>query len=1519
MEVSASNEEFNKSEHIIINESNISKDIPNCNEENEMHNREEEKNIKKHLQDCDATSKKSNCYSKELENNETCTTTLVNKSYSDNEINLEKSENSNESRDSDKSCNEDNNSEQLLSKRFLNLVDSDSEDETTLYKTLKKTRNTEDNFESFEHSKIANFKKNQENKRRIIDSDSESEDTQISKNHISSQTIHKTINSYQSSAESESEEEKKETQNSVIAFEKNDISENKSSKKESVKKRKGSIRASKNEAMRQIHSESQRLLRETEISLPYHRPKQRTLQEFLNRKKVLTSLPKASSTAAKLKMSSTIVNQVLAEKEKEAEFFYKSSDSEDDMQPVSFASRNIKKSSTTNEKTSLIDVKNTHIQDSQKNDTSDQSFDNETKTVQDDVPLDTFIIAETDFSKVDHQNKESSLLIENSSIDASNTLLEQTNNINKQNQKSGVSRKLFNTCFEDETNEVSDINLKRQETTEGKVETIITSLEKKEIINNKKKKSEFNMTENHTSEISQCDSEAVDIDGDKNSTAETIEDISSNMNDEEGNVTSINSNIIMQNGNEDKKTDKRDEDIASSETITNFIDGVLSKIRNNPSTEECEDSDEPELDLPSSKCVAEPLIDRKKLSKLTSNSTVTLKGSPGMIIDLTNDEKSYGKGVNTLLDRFFCKHVVNVKKQANDKTEETEVQVQNTSNASNSSPIDESSLPYNLPSNIDNPELNKPGAKLMRLKEDLKLRMTIKRNKEWRHKEIELQEKEEKEMEEWEEEEEDYDLDGQDDDQDSELSGESEPEENDIYIKDKKRNKCLFADDEAEVTDNEDSDAEETGDKNDIIQAKGNNKQFKQVDDGSSEIETDQEEEDDIIDSDKDVENIKIGSESDESKNDGINVSKNFGIFENEKDKKKKQSTQESQERDSDIINPSCSENDNNQVRNIILDANMSETRHEDKDGLINEDKSDMSAQQQHPEVVARSQICKTPLTKKSMLDFVSPITQLSVLNTILDSSKKEEKKYPIDRKSSSMENTESDGSTEYNNRNKNISKKKLFDDSKETVDDEYLMRLCSGKFDESTQRTDLDLFSQTNFSELRSENTKLINAKLMDREQLGNHEEEDENSQDVRLILDEDSNNSAKMRQVGALKLKMKIASSSDDDDDDDQLDETLKLRMKIASSDDDQLEEKDTFLKPRKRSMKRFHLSDSEEEDEDNEENEKDDVDEEAEEQYVDYDSEENEMVIVPGKDIKKVAADFLEKEAELSESDWDSADEDERDLDKLEYEEGDDEHMDEHEMKDQLDKIHRRYMKEMLDEDKREVRLLQELLFEDGDLHVDGMGRERKFKWKNIDKLGNNTEMSQTPENDGWLDVQEDEEEAKWSKLRQERDKFLEERMKSSSNEIEDELCDSQIFKFGLEALKKIKNNECRESSTSDDKVDSSENIEPIMPRNITDLLNGPNTEKKSQMIYNVIKKRSLLTRGEESLAKIALLAKQGDSVSHAINARNFVFQYINENNTSSKNDTTKEEDQDSQIKPRKRKVISNFSSTTKKRRK
>lgn len=41
---------------------------------------------------------------------------------------------------------------------------------------------------------------------------------------------------------------------------------------------------------KEIKSESQRMVRETNVSLPYHRPKQFTLKEFLSRRPKLSSV-----------------------------------------------------------------------------------------------------------------------------------------------------------------------------------------------------------------------------------------------------------------------------------------------------------------------------------------------------------------------------------------------------------------------------------------------------------------------------------------------------------------------------------------------------------------------------------------------------------------------------------------------------------------------------------------------------------------------------------------------------------------------------------------------------------------------------------------------------------------------------------------------------------------------------------------------------------------------------------------------------------------------------------------------------------------------------------------------------------------------------------------------------------------------------------------------------------------------------------------------------------------------------
>ncbi|KAH8302928.1 hypothetical protein KR044_012035, partial [Drosophila immigrans] len=223
-----------------------------------------------------------------------------------------------------------------------------------------------------------------------------------------------------------------------------------------------------------------------------------------------------------------------------------------------------------------------------------------------------------------------------------------------------------------------------------------------------------------------------------------------------------------------------------------------------------------------------------------------------------------------------------------------------------------------------------------------------------------------------------------------------------------------------------------------------------------------------------------------------------------------------------------------------------------------------------------------------------------------------------------------------------------------------------------------------------------------------------------------------------------------------------------KIVSSDEEPVElleeEKPRQKKLTKKRQKKKALgfSDDEESEEDSAaeeqlESEAEEVEpaEEIPESFVDYDSEENEVVVqMTKKDRKLRAANFVEKEAELSESEWGSADEDEKNMDKYDIELGDEDEFDKEELRHELGQIHAR---KMLDQDIREVRKIQDMLFED----EEGAVRQRQFRWKNAEN-GMGFSLDDPRNADGAGDANEgsgdEENEHLWRKIRYEREQLL-----------------------------------------------------------------------------------------------------------------------------------------------------------------
>ncbi|XP_063976383.1 claspin [Diachasmimorpha longicaudata] len=1115
-----------------------------------------------------------------------------------------------------------------------------------------------------------------------------------------------------------------------------------------------SKRAAKDDALNRIRSETQRLIRESSVCLPYHRPKQRTLDDFLSRKKISAALPKATTTASRLKISASIVNQVLKEKEKEAEIFYKSSDSEedlDDQEELPPPPEPEKQSIEETQKLQKVDVHNRQ-----------QIIHN--GSLEFGVPRKLFMEGASPGPPGD-------------------TLEERTDeegNLPQKEFKRGlkeasVPRKLFDDGFDEgagtpsENKHVLDLESRVGLTIPGEspedilgasespgepAETLEGSLEPlKEITCEENGKSEdFAISE--TPLVPNKEFMKINV---RHCPLKKPEDVGKSMEDKE----------------------------VEEDTERNDSHDHGPSLQKSSAEEERNDFVTPQMPITILAPPPAPQI-IKKAVLLNATKEPKLRGNPGMMIDLTHVSRPDKAAVDSLVDRFFTKHAAVAKNEDKD----SEVTILNTEVTPSGLKIIRDTLSYKTKGDrYEDSELNKPGAKLLRLKEELEKKMAVKRNEEWKLREREVEALEDDEEE--------------DDDEekvmtvDDEEEGESEPEEDDVLVEDKERKRSAFEDDEAEVSGDDDISDDENEDQSD------ENGEDEEADDENEEEQEDE-------------------AEKEDEEGDELNKSKKFSrIIQLEDD--------------------SDEEND---------DASSSKKPFERTNTDV-----DIFADEEEVNSTQASQTCKTPSAMKKPLSLGSPLSEFSQLTSQSASASKNLFSNTQTSDFSPLITLTSPKPLSLTGELESV-KNKLFEQDTSPVNDADLFDLCSGRFpddDVNTQSSTkpnlkglMDPVSSEKVTD--SQLIGLCSGTFATQPEVPDNDRQDPDD-DLRLTFDDEP---VKIPEPNALdeevpRNPLDIASSSEDEEN-------------TAPHDRKNMND------GKKKKVNKLVLSDDEDEfDKEKYSSDESELEGEPEdEKFVDYDSEENEVMIVPKKDIKKVAANYLEAEAELSESEWGSEDEDERDLDTYEAEEADTEEIDETLVRNQIGKIHAR---QVMDEDKRDVRMLKEMLFDDGDLHEDGQGRERKFRWKNIDKIG--LEDAPTNEEDaGEEEIHEGDNELEWRKLRLERQKFLEEK---SREEGDSELGGGQLFSLGLRALKR-NHTSVLEAASRTEIVRKT-----IVPRSASELMQC--SLKASRIVNTAAKRGSFLSRGDEVLARLAVMTKQADVVGLAPKkGANFVFSHL-----------------------------------------
>uniref|UniRef100_A0A8C3NIV2 Uncharacterized protein n=1 Tax=Geospiza parvula TaxID=87175 RepID=A0A8C3NIV2_GEOPR len=253
---------------------------------------------------------------------------------------------------------------------------------------------------------------------------------------------------------------------------------------------------------------------------------------------------------------------------------------------------------------------------------------------------------------------------------------------------------------------------------------------------------------------------------------------------------------------------------------------------------------------------------------------------------------------------------------------------------------------------------------------------------------------------------------------------------------------------------------------------------------------------------------------------------------------------------------------------------------------------------------------------------------------------------------------------------------------------------------------------------------------------------------------------------------------------------------------------------------------------------------------------DDEEELLRYRPGSKKKLKLQDFMEDEAELSGSDVGSEDEyDGEDLNEYEEEIIDEELPNDAELGNQIQKFH---MSAMLDDDKRQLRLYQEQYLLDGDLHSDGPGRTRRFRWKNID-FASQIDLFQRDSDNEEENEEFDETEVKWRKERFEREQWLrEQKEKNKEQEEEEEIGgDSEFMKLA----KKVTAKSLQKKASPAVVAQGSS----LLPRNPFEAFRPASDIQ--------IKNGSLLNRPKAVLQKLAAMSDLNPNAPR--NSRNFVF--------------------------------------------